>query len=105
MKKCFSNGIAIVVIVLLFGKIINDIKINNGVKNIIEQSVISVQYEDGFVILELENNEQHYSNIEKYSIDIVDIKYINERNNYIKKYFNGYGKLVKVELFSNINIF
>lgn len=79
MGKYFSKGIAIVVIVLLFGKIINDLKINNGVKNIIEQSVMSVQYEDGFVILELENNEQNYSNIEKYDIDIVDIKYINEK--------------------------
>ena len=96
MKKVFSIAICILLSVVL-------IMFHNSTKeidNVIQLNVIDAKYDDGFIIIELEDSEDHKT-IEQYSIKKIAIINTKDKNSYIKKYFNIYGKLLKVELFYN----
>ena len=79
------------------------ISLQNSTKKIdnsIQLNVINAKYNDGFIIIELEDSEE-YKTVEEYSINKIKIINIKEKSPYLKKYFNRYGHLLKVELFYN----
>lgn len=96
MKKVFSIAICILLSAVL-------IMLHNSTKkidNVIQLNVIDAKYDDGFIIVELEDSEGHKT-IEEYSINKIAIVNTKEKNSYIKKYFNRYGDLLEIELFYN----
>lgn len=103
MKKYLLRGILFLLIGLL-GIQINYHKQMKEVKTVTQQNIISAKYEDGFIVLEVESERKNYSSIERYDISLVKRKYIEAENSYVKKYFNGYGKLIEIELFYNSEI-
>ena len=104
MKKKFFLGILGLIFLLTLRGVKSDIDSKKNIENIVQQNVISAKYDNGFIVFELEDSETNYSNIEKYDIAIVKKKYIKEEKSYVKKYFNGYGRLLKIELFYNDSI-
>lgn len=103
MKKYLLIGILFLVIGLLVIQI-NHHKQMKVRGTVTEEKVISAKYEDGFIVIEVESEGKNYSSIEKYDISLVKRKYIEAENSYVKKYFNGYGKLIEIELFYNSEI-
>ena len=103
MKKYLLIGILFLVLGLLVIQI-NHHKQMKERGAVTEEKVISAKYEDGFIVLEVESEREKYSIIERYDISLVKRKYIEAENSYVKKYFNGYGKLIEIELFYNSEI-
>lgn len=105
MKVKFISLILLLFSIFLLLVCINTNNKNKEVKKFIEQNVISAKYEEGFIVVELENARENYSTIERYDISLVTIKSTTEEKSYIKKNFNGYGKLISIELFYNDSMF
>lgn len=103
MKK-YLLGVSLFLVIGLLGIQINHHKQMKEIGTVTEEKVISAKYEDGFIVLEVESERKNYSSIERYDISLVKRKYIEAENSYVKKYFNGYGKLIEIELFYNSEI-
>lgn len=86
--------------ILLIGIMISLQNSTKKIDNSIQLNVINAKYNDGFIIIELEDSEE-YKTVEEYSINKIKIINIKEKSPYLKKYFNRYGHLLKVELFYN----
>ena len=103
MKKYFSKYIplyiSLLISLILLGMCIIWANKKNDVKTVIERNVISARYDDGFIVVEEEDEETNISRIKRYEIDRVNIIDIKEKKPYIKKYFNRNGKLLVIELF------
>ena len=94
--RIFLIGICI----LLIGIMISLQNSTKKIDNSIQLNVINAKYNDGFIIIELEDSEE-YKTVEEYSINKIKIINIKEKSPNLKKYFNRYGHLLKVELFYN----
>lgn len=94
--RIFLIGICI----LLIGTIVILNKKANEVKDVVQLNVINAKYDNGFVIIELEDSEE-YKTVEEYSIDKIKIINIQNEKPYLKKYFTANGRLINIELFYN----
>lgn len=101
MKMNFISWILLLFTIFLLLVCINTSNTKKEIKTVREQNVISAKYEDGVIVVELEDEGESFTSIEKYDISLVTIKAIAEEKSYIKKHFNGYGKLKEVILFYN----
>ena len=88
--RIFLIGICI----LLIGTIVILNKKANEIKDVVQLNVINAKYNDGFIIIELEDSEE-------YSIDKIKIINIQNEKPYLKKYFTDNGRLINIELFYN----
>ncbi len=88
--RIFLIGICI----LLIGTIVILNKKANEIKDVVQLNVINAKYDNGFVIIELEDSEE-------YSIDKIKIINIQNEKPYLKKYFTANGRLINIELFYN----
>lgn len=88
--RIFLIGICI----LLIGIMITLQNSTKKIDNSIQLNVINAKYNDGFIIIELEDSEE-------YSIDKIKIINIQNEKPYLKKYFTDNGRLINIELFYN----
>lgn len=104
MKKYLLRLVLFLVIGLLAEIQINYHKQMKEIGRVTEEKIIAAKYEDGFIVFEVESEKKNYSSIERYDISLVKRRYIETENSYVKKYFNGYGKLIDIILFYNSEI-
>lgn len=104
MKKYLLRLVLFLLIGLLAGIPINYHKQMKEIGRVTEEKIIAAKYEGGFIVFEVESEKKNYSSIERYDISLVKRKYIEAENSYVKKYFNGYGKLIDIILFYNSEI-
>lgn len=101
MKKVFFIAIYILTFVVMIGTMRILFHTGKEVENIVQINVIDAKYDNGFIVIELQNSEDNYNLIERYDISEVKIINIENEKPYLKKYFNKHNKVVYIELFYN----
>lgn len=81
MKKVFFIAIYILTFVVMIGTMRILFHTGKEVENIVQINVINAKYNDGFIIIELEDSEE-YKTVEEYSINKIKIINIKEKSPY-----------------------
>lgn len=81
MKKVFFIAIYILTFVVMIGTMRILFHTGKEVENIVQINVIDAKYNDGFIIIELEDSEE-YKTVEEYSINKIKIINIKEKSPY-----------------------